>query len=521
MKNLESYVQDRWHEAGGGWVPLIDPCTEEAIANASSVGIDFGAVLAHARDTGGFGLRELTFAQRGTLLAAMSTALQGCRDALIGLSLENTGATRKDAKFDIDGGIFTLSFYAQLGESLGPRRWLLDGEGLQLGRSARFWGQHLLVPRVGAAVHVNAFNFPVWGFAEKVACALLAGMPVISKPATSSALVTEAAFRTIVDRVDLPPGALSLICGSTGDLLDRLGTQDVLAFTGSASTALKLRSKANLLEASTRVNVEADSLNAAVLGDDVGPGGETWNLFLRDVALEMTQKTGQKCTAVRRIVVPQGRMDEVQQALIERLAEVVVGNPADAAVRMGPLATAQQLDEAISGVTKLSEQVRVVSGGAQRIDGVSNPAGKGFFFAPTLLRAEDARQAAVVHEHEVFAPVATLLPYDGSAADAASVVTLARGSLVTSLYTDERGFLEDYLVHGGSTSGRLYVGSEKVAGQLPGSGVAMPQLLHGGPGRAGGGEELGGARGLSLYLQRVALTGDRGLVERVSGSRSS
>jgi oxepin-CoA hydrolase/3-oxo-5,6-dehydrosuberyl-CoA semialdehyde dehydrogenase len=331
--------------------------------------------------------------------------------------------------------------------------------------------------------------------------------------------VTYRAVEGLVDKSEIPPGVFSLVCGSTGDLLDRLGPQDVLAFTGSASTALKLRGKINLLESSTRVNVEADSLNAAVLGSDVDPGGETWAVFIHDVVREMTQKTGQKCTAVRRIFVPGERLDEVQQALCERLADTVVGNPREASVKMGPLATAQQLDEAVSGVTRLRECAEIVLGHGRRIDGVGNPPGVGFFFEPTLLRAADARKASAVHEHEVFGPVATLMPYDGSATDAAALVALARGSLVTSVYSDERAFLGEFVTHGASSCGRIYIGSEKVAGQLPGSGVVMPQLLHGGPGRAGGGEELGGMRGLERYLQRAALTGDRGLIERVCGSR--
>ena len=520
MTTLRSYLQGEWHEAESGWVSLIDPCSEQPIARASTAGVDFRGALEFARRQGRSGLREMTFAERGALLGELSKILQGHRDELIAVSLDNTGSTRKDAKFDIDGAIFTLSYYGQLGESLGGRRTLVDGEGQQLGRSARFWGQHLLLPLAGVAVHINAFNFPVWGLAEKAACAWLAGLPVITKPATSSALVTARAVEFFVDEGKLPPGALSLICGGPGDLLDHLGPQDVLAFTGSASTALKLRSRTNLLASSTRVNVEADSLNAAVLGPDVRADDEAWSLFVRDVVREMTQKAGQKCTAVRRIFVPHERIDEVQSALCERLADVVVGNPRDASVTMGPLATRQQLDDAVLGIAKLREQAKPVFGAGGRVDGVGNPPGRGFFFAPVLWRAAAAAAAGAVPEPEVFGPVATLVPYDGAAGRAASLVALAQGSLVTSLYSDDRAFVADYLAHGGSTSGRLYIGSEKAAGQLPGSGVVLPHMLHGGPGRAGGGEELGGLRGLGLYLQRVALTGDRALIETVSGQRS-
>ena len=521
MKKLQSYVEDRWHQADGGFVPLIDPCSEEEIAQASSRGIDFGALVDHARRKGRPALQELTISQRATMLVEMSKLLQAHRDELITLSLSNTGSTRKDAKFDVDGGIFTLAHYGELGRALGEKPYFLDGEGVQLGRSARFWGQHLLAPLDGVALQINAFNFPVWGFAEKAACALLAGVPVITKPATSSALVAARCVEVIVEAGLLPPGALSFVCGSAGDLVERLGPQDVLAFTGSADTALKLRSKLNLLESSTRVNIEADSLNAALLGPDVDPAGETWALFIHDVEREMTQKTGQKCTAVRRILAPAARMEEVQSALVERLSGVVLGNPRDSAVTMGPLATAQQLEDAVAGVAKLRQDGRLVLGDGARTDGRGNPPGKGFFFAPTLLRADDAQAAATVHSHEVFGPVATLLAYDGDPARAAELVARGGGSLVTSLYSDDRAFIQRYIGHGGSTSGRLYVGSEKVAGQLPGSGVAMPQLLHGGPGRAGGGAELGGARGLELYLQRVAVSGDRALLERLLGTRET
>jgi oxepin-CoA hydrolase/3-oxo-5,6-dehydrosuberyl-CoA semialdehyde dehydrogenase len=343
---------------------------------------------------------------------------------------------------------------------------------------------------------------------------------VISKPATSSALVAARAAEAILERGSLPPGAFSLIVGSPGDLLDRLGPQDVLAFTGSAATALGLRGKANLLRWGTRVNIEADSLNAAVLGPDIAPEAETWGAFLRDVAQEMTQKTGQKCTAVRRILVPRARVEAVQEALAERLSRVVVGNPLDPSVTMGPLATAHQLEEALGGLARLRTEARLVFGQGQRIDGSGNPPRKGYFLGPTLLRADDPRAASLIHEHEVFGPAATLLPYDGSAREAAELVALSRGSLVTSVFSDDREFVGDFLASAGAETGRLYVGSEKVAAQLPGSGVALPHLLHGGPGRAGGGGELGALRGLELYMQRVALAGDRGLIERLAGARA-
>ena len=404
-----------------------------------------------------------------------------------------------------------------IGKRLGDTRFLPDGEGEQLGRTAKFWCQHAWVPLRGAAVLVNAFNFPGWGFAEKAAAALLAGMPVITKPATSTAVVAWRSIQILVEAGILPDGAVSLVCGSAGALLSHLGSDDVLAFTGSADTALKLRSMPNLLASSTRVNIEADSLNAAVLGADVEPGSDTWDLFVRDVLREITQKTGQKCTAVRRVFVPSARIDRLQSELCERLGEIVTGNPEDGSVTMGPLATAQQLRDAEQGVAKLQEVARLVFGTGRRVDGVGAEPGKGFFFAPTLLRADDAGAAGVVHRHEVFAPVATLLPYDGATGEATAHVALGAGTLVNSLYTDDEAAVRDFVERGCGFTGRLYVGSGKMAEQAPGSGIAMPQSLHGGPGRAGGGEELGGMRALTLYGQRVALQGHRALLQRVLG----
>jgi len=517
MKTLRSFVCGEWHEAGSGFRELVNPTTEEPIGRASSAGLDFGKALAFARSRGGRALREMSFEHRAQLLKSMSKALYERRDELIALSIENTGTTRKDAKFDLDGATGTLHYYSTLAGALAEGAPMVDGRGEKLGRTARFWGEHVRLPLRGAAVLINAFNFPAWGFGEKAAAAILAGMPVIVKPATSTAMVAERCVEILAEADLLPQGALSLICGSTGDLLDRLGPQDVVAFTGSASTGLSLRGMENLLRQSVRVNVEADSLNAAVLAGDVQPGSETWQLFVRDVVREMTQKTGQKCTAVRRVFVPAEAIDDVQVALIEQLADVVAGHPEDAAVTMGPLATADQLRDAIEGVDKLGSAAEIVHGSGQRIDGVGAEAGKGFFFGPTLLRAEDPRAAGVVHEHEVFGPVATIMPYSGSADDAAELVGLGQGSLVTSLYGDDDGWMASYLEEGGAHSGRLYLGSQKMAEQAPGSGIALPQSLHGGPGRAGGGAELGGLRALELYTQRVALQGSRQMLQALCG----
>jgi 3,4-dehydroadipyl-CoA semialdehyde dehydrogenase len=512
MKTLRSYLNGAWYEATTDFTTLFDPSTEEPVARASSAGADLGAALAYAREQGGPALRALSFAQRGDLLRGLSKALRDHRDELLELSAQETGTTRADGSFDIDGAAGTLAYYGGLARGMGERPLLVDGEGVQMAKTDAFYGRHALVPRPGVAVHVNAFNFPVWGFAEKAACALLAGMPVITKPATATAGVSERAIEILVDSKLLPTGALQLICGGTGDLLDRLGAQDVFAFTGSADTALALRGRRNLLAASTRINVEADSLNAAVLAPGVGEG-PLWELFLRDVVREMTQKSGQKCTAVRRILVPAERFDAVREALCARLAAVVTGNPSDAATTMGPLATATQLAAATAGVASLLGSARLLHGTGKRVDGHGSAAGKGYFFAPTLLGADDALGAGAVHDIEVFAPVATLLPYDGNAGAAASIVALGGGTLVTSAYSDNPAWCAEFLARAGAATGRIYFGSSASAAEAPGSGIAMPHCLHGGPGRAGGGAELGGLRGLEPYLQRVAVQGSKSLVD--------
>ena len=518
MHTLKSYVCGRWHEATEGFRPLHDPSTEEEIARASSAGIDFGEVLAHARDVGGPALRAMTFGERAGILRDLSKALRAHRDELLDLSRRNNGTTAGDGSFDLDGATGTLHFYASYGRRLGDVRVLPDDDGLQLGRDEHFWTRHVWVPRQGVAVGINAFNFPAWGFVEKLACAILAGVPVISKPATATAWVAERCAEILVESGALPDGTFQMIIGSTGDLLDRLGPQDVFAFTGSADTARKLLAGEAMRRENTRTNVEADSLNASVLGPDTAPDSDTFGRFVRDIAHEMMQKAGQKCTAIRRIFVPAEHIDEVQDALIARLeAKAVVGNPAAEGVTVGPLATASQLADAERGVRELeSAGARKVYGDGHRVDGVGSPEDRGYFFPPTLLRHDDAHVAGVVHEREVFGPVATLMPYDGTAHEAAQLVARGGGTLVTSVYTDDGGWLESFVLAGGAHTGRVYMGSAESAGF--GSGAALPASLHGGPGRAGGGEEVGGAIGLERYLQRLALQGDRPLVDRVLGT---
>ncbi len=510
-RTLRSHLCGQWFEAARDFQTLWNPSTEEPLARASSTGADLPGALSWARERGGPALRTLTFAQRGEILKALGKRLREHREELLTLSSTNNGTTATDGAFDLDGAGGALAYYGGLGISLGARRVLADGEGSPLGKSENFWSAHALVPRRGVAVHINAFNFPAWGFAEKFACSFLAGVPTITKPATATALVTARMLEIAVESGLLPEGALQILVGSTADLLDRLGPQDIVAFTGSAATALALRQRPALAEAGARFNVEADSLNAAVLAPGVPPGSPTFDRFIADVVREITQKAGQKCTAVRRILVPKEIEEQVTEALVARLAAVVTGDPADPRVTMGPLAHGGQLRDALDGIAELLATTQLLHGSGGRAAGVGAPAGKGFFVEPTLLRSEHPLEKTPVHWREVFAPVSTLLPYSGAASEAAAIVALGSGSLVSSIYTDDGQWAGDYLAQGGAFQGRIYFGSATSEGY--GSGAALPQSLHGGPGRAGGGEELGGLAGLRLYQQRVALQGTRALVD--------
>jgi 3,4-dehydroadipyl-CoA semialdehyde dehydrogenase len=515
MITLRSHLAGEWREGGGGpSTTLYDPTTEEPIAESSTHGLDLAGALAYARSVGGPTLRNLTFAERGALLRRMSKALQDAREALLDVSTRNGGATRSDGKFDVDGGIATLAYYAQLGERLGDRRYLVEGPGEPLGRSPRFAGYHLRVPRTGVAVHVNAYNFPVWGLCEKAAVALLAGVPSVAKPATSTAWIAVRAMEALVSEAAIPEGALQLLAGGIGDLLDHLLPEDSIAFTGSAETGARLRQIPAVVAKSVRINVEADSLNSSVLGSDVEPGSDTWNLFVRHVILEMTQKAGQKCTATRRLFVPAHRIDEIEAELDEGLSRVRVGDPGESGIDMGPLVTRQQLADARRGIAAL------LADGARSIRGGEPLARKGYFLPPTLLRHDSPHEAKAVHEVEVFGPLTTLMPYTETS-DAVALVCRGQGSLVASLYANDRDFLEQMILGCAPWSGRLAIASAKITDSMTPPGTVLAACVHGGPGRAGGGEELGGERGLAFYTQRTAIQGDRGLLDRILGAPRS
>jgi 3,4-dehydroadipyl-CoA semialdehyde dehydrogenase len=501
MLELRSYVGGRWVAGTGAAQTLLNPTTEEPLARASSEGVDLKAALQYARSTGGPALRAMSFAERGAALKAIADAIQTERERLLELGIANGGNTRSDAKYDVDGAIATLLAYSEVGSSLGENRFLVDGEGIQLGRSARFHGQHIAVPRHGVAVHINAFNFPAWGFAEKAAVALLAGMPVLSKPATSSAMLAHRIMELIVEKKLLPDGALSFLVGAARDLVAHLGGQDVLAFTGSGETGAQIRSSQNVIREAVRVNVEADSLNAAVLGPDVEPRSDMYELFLKDVVRDMTQKAGQKCTAIRRVVIPYAVASSVREDLIELLGPIRVGDPKFEDTRMGPLASREQLADVREGVQQL--------GGKHAFGGVGPVGSKGFFISPVLV--DDP--GAAVHEREVFGPVAALVRYKDNPAE---IVARGNGGLVSSVYSDDQEFIERIVGELAPYHGRLFLGHPKIE-LSPGPGTVLPQLLHGGPGRAGGGEELGGPRGLALYMQRVALEGSRPVIHKLLG----
>lgn len=512
MKELASFVSNDWVTGTGARATLVNPATEEALASASTGGIDMAAALAFARDVGGPALRARSFAERGELLEKTSKTLHAARDELIGLAIANGGNTRSDAKFDIDGATATLMAYAELGKKLGDRRLLTDGEPTDLAGS-RLQGHHLLAPRHGAAVHIGAFNFPAWGWAEKAACALLAGMPVVTKPATATALLAHRTVELVVEAGIWPRGALSFLCGSAGDLLDHLGWSDVVAFTGGSSTALGIKRTERLLAQGVRVNVEADSLNAAVLlpkHEDA-----TLRAFVRDVARDMTQKTGQKCTAIRRVLVPSEHLGTVRELLAEALTVIKIGDPALEEVRMGPVATAAQKRDVNAGVEKLRAATKVAWGDPSRVQALGVAEGVGYFVPLLLLEAEDALAATAVHEHEVFGPVATLLPYDGSAEHAVRIVRAGQGGLVSSIYGDDRAELASLVREIAPWHGRLVVVDAKIADKSIPPGTVLPQLVHGGPGRAGGGEELGGLRGMALYQQRTAVQGNGPLIAKL------
>jgi 3,4-dehydroadipyl-CoA semialdehyde dehydrogenase len=517
---LESYLSGRWSRGQGVETTLLDPVSGAELATASAKGLNLKGALDHARRQGQANLRGLTYGERAKLVGAVADVLIANRARYEAIAIANSGNTKGDAAVDIDGGIGTLKYYARLGAGLGEARALLDEKPVRLAKAENYQAIHLMVPRRGVAVHINAFNFPSWGLWEKAGVSLLAGVPVLAKPASSTALLAHAMVRDVIAAKVLPEGALSLLCGGAGDLLDHLTGDDVIAFTGSADTASRVRGHANVVAHSVPVNIEADSINAAVLAPDAASGGPAFDAFMREVVREMTVKAGQKCTAIRRIFVPAERADAVAEALAGKLAAIKVGDPRQDDVRMGPLVTRAQQAAAFDGIRRLTAEASVVCGGTEppTIDGVDR--NKSAFVAPTLLRSKDAATAKAVHEVEVFGPAATIVPYRDEQ-EVSVLVARGGGSLVASVFGEDLAVLARLVGEIGPSHGRLLVVDPAIASAHTGHGIVMPQCNHGGPGRAGNGEELGGLYGLRLYHQRLAVQGSTDLLTRLQATAAS
>ena len=507
---LPNYTAGRWQSGKGPGAVLKDPVLGRDLVRVDATGLDLQEAFRFAREQGGAALRALTYRERAALLGAVAKVLQAHRDSYYEIATANSGTVKNDSAVDIDGGIFTLGQYAKWGDTLGDVRALHDGEVVKLGKEPVFLSQHLQVPARGVALFINAFNFPAWGLWEKAAPALLSGVPVIVKPATSTAWLTQRMVRDVVDAGVLPAGALSVIAGSSAGLMDQLEPFDVISFTGSANTAGIIRAHPAVAERSVRANIEADSLNSALLLPDAAPGSEAFNLLVREVVREMTVKSGQKCTAIRRILVPAGVYGAAADAIGAKLAGVTVGNPRNDSVRMGSLVSTAQLHAVHDGLAQLSAHADILHDGRSQPLVDADPA-VAACIGPVLLGVHDADAAVAVHKIEVFGPVATLVPYR----DVDHAIALAQrgqGSLVASLYGADEVALGNAAVQLAASHGRVHVVTPDVAQAHTGHGNVMPMSLHGGPGRAGGGAELGGLRALGFYHQRSAVQANPGVL---------
>ena len=512
---LPNHVGGQWRRGSGAGTPLFDPVLGTELARVDATGLDLPSAFAFAREQGGAALRALSYRERGALLAAVGKVLQSHRDAYYEIATANSGTVKNDSAIDIDGGFYTLGHYAKLGETLGERRFLLDGEPARLGKDPLFQSQHVMVPTRGLALLINAFNFPGWGLWEKAAPALLSGVPVVLKPATATAWLAQRMVQDVVDAGVLPPGALSVVCGSADGLLDALQPFDVLSFTGSAATAALLRAHPAVVQRSVRVNIEADSVNSAWLLPGEAADSPAFDLLAREVVREMTVKSGQKCTAIRRVFVPQALYGAAAEAIAARLRKTSVGNPRNESVRMGSLVSRAQQAAVREGLAELLADARTLHDGAGHALVDADPA-VACCVGPTLLGVDDADAAGRVHDTEVFGPVATLLPYR-DAAHALALVRRGQGSLVASLYGSDPAALGQAALELADSHGRVHVVSPDVATLHTGHGNVMPQSLHGGPGRAGGGEELGGARALNFYHRRSAVQASTAVLAGLSG----
>ncbi|MEP6545972.1 MAG: phenylacetic acid degradation bifunctional protein PaaZ [Gammaproteobacteria bacterium] len=514
--NLQSYVCGTWHESREAGVAMRDASTGEVIAHASSAGLDFAAVLKHAREMGGRALRALTFHERASMLKSLAKRLSELKEEFHALSYR-TGATKSDSLIDIDGGIGTVFVFASKGSRELPNaRVYVDGDVEGLSRGGSFVGQHVYVSREGAAVQINAFNFPVWGMLEKLAPTLLAGMPAIVKPATATAYLTEAVVRRIIESKILPEGALQLVCGSLGNLFDHLNCQDTVSFTGSARTAASLRVHPTIIRHAVPFIAETDSLNSCILGPDALPGTQEFDLFIKEVVREMTVKAGQKCTAIRKALVPAAVADNVVGALQAALQKIIVGDPRAGGVCMGPLVSQEQRSDVLARVGELRREAELVAGRLDHFEVTGADPSRGAFVPPLLLLSRDPGAARAVHEIEAFGPVATVMPYH----DAADAIALARrggGSLAASVFCADDALAARIVLGLAPYHGRVLVVNGTCAKESTGHGSPLAPLIHGGPGRAGGGEEMGGIRGVLHYMQRSALQGSPDTITASSG----
>ncbi|MEO8763772.1 MAG: phenylacetic acid degradation bifunctional protein PaaZ [Ginsengibacter sp.] len=502
---LGNYIMGRWIEGDGDGQHLYNAVNGEVIAYATTKGLDFESILNYGRTAGSPALRKMTFPERGRMLKALALHLLGHKEKFYTLSYK-TGATRADSWVDIEGGIVNLFSNASLRRKFPNEIFAMDGDNISLGKGGTFSAQHILLPKEGIAIHINAFNFPVWGMLEKIAVNLLAGVAAVVKPASITSYLTEAVVREIADSGILPAGALQLICGSAGDLLDHVTSQDIITFTGSASTGLQLKSNPHIVKGNVPFNLEADSLNCIVLGNDVTPGMPEWDIFIKEIRKEMTSKAGQKCTAIRRIFVPENKMEDVWKAISKSLAQTTIGNPENENVRMGSLAGQSQKKEVKEQVQKLLASSQIIYGSLDSVELIDADAEKGAFMSPLLLKNENPFEAEEAHDVEAFGPVSTIMPYK----DIDGVIALAKkgkGSLCSSVVTYNDKFAKDYVLGAGTYHGRILVLNRDDAKESTGHGSPLPMLIHGGPGRAGGGEEMGGLRGVKHYMQRVAVQG--------------
>ncbi|MBG6177480.1 oxepin-CoA hydrolase/3-oxo-5,6-dehydrosuberyl-CoA semialdehyde dehydrogenase [Labrenzia sp. EL_208] len=516
QRRLESYVEGAWRQGDGDGRPVLNAATGEVHALIGTEGLDFKGALEWGREVGGPALRAMTIHERALMLKAVGLKLMELKEEFY---LENfaTGATRKDGWVDIDGGIGTLlTFASKARRELPNTKVLSEGPVELLSRDNSFAAQHILMPLQGVAVHINAFNFPVWGMLEKIAPTLIAGMPCLVKPASQTAYLTELVVRRILETGILPAGALQIVTGSAGDLLEHVIEQDVVTFTGSASTGQKLKSGPAILKNSVRFTMEADSLNASILGIDAAPGTEEFDLFVKEVSREMTVKAGQKCTAIRRIIVPREHESAVVEALSARLTSTPIGLPDNENTRMGALVSLKDRDDVKSKVSVLAEEAEIVSGSIDAVDLVSGDADRGAFMSPVLLRCANPASAEAVHSVEAFGPVATVMAYDGND-EAVFLAQKGRGSLVSSLFTNDGNVARDIVTGLAPFHGRVLVGNRRSAKSSTGHGSPLAPLVHGGPGRAGGGEEMGGMRGVKHFMQRTAVQATPELLSAITG----